>query len=100
MKYLITQTQLEDIQAMLRWLCFGECRVTERAIPTSAQIIRMLESLKPIEPMTDDEIKQTVVRLSDELFGEDGDIGWTDSDTLFYGAFASAIEHHILGETS
>jgi len=85
MKYLITQTQLEDIQALTRWLCFGECRVTERAIPTSARIVEMLEQLKPIEPLTSQAI--TEIWESEAIKG-----------TRFgYSPFARAIERHILG---
>jgi len=88
MKYIITQTQLEDIQALTRWLCFGECRVTERAIPTSAQIIRMLESIKPIEPLTPTEVKKTASKHPSEDL-----CGWS------YRMGIADAEHHILGET-
>jgi len=86
-KYIISQDQFEELAA----LAFAY---------ESPALQQLTYEIKPVASMTDDEIKQTVVQLSDELFGEGhDDVGWTDSDTLFYGAFASAIEHHIFGET-
>ncbi len=34
------------------------------------------DNLKPVEPLTDAEIKQTVVRLSNQLFGGGGRRRW------------------------
>jgi len=86
-KYMVTQTQLEDIQAMLRWLCFGECRVTERAIPTSAAVVEMLYALKPIEPLEVDTINtlwQDAVNHSDPTAGH------------AHIKLVRSVEHHIL----
>jgi len=91
MKYIITQTQLEDIQATLRWLCFGECRVTDRAIPTSAQIVEMLESLKPIEPLSDPVIATIYFGATQQSL--------RPQDNRLAHSFARAIERHIIGET-
>ena len=82
--YIITETQLADVRTLVHWLCFGECRTTDRAIPTSASVARMLESLKPIEPLSDEDIDRM----------------WYEATAgRMHIKLARAIERHIIGET-
>ncbi len=85
-KYLITQTQLEDTQALVRWLCFGECRVTPRAILPSSEVVAMLESLQPIEPLSDKAIFEIV-----------NNSAFVEGKYMLPFSFAREIEAHITG---
>jgi len=60
MKYTITQKQLDDFVATMRLMCSGEA---DRKTLSFAEILGMLESLKPIKPLTD---KQMMKRLNTE----------------------------------
>lgn len=94
-RYIITKKQFEDIQALTRWLCFGKCSVTDRAIPSSASIVEMLDSLNPIEPLDNPTIKSIMVANGFKTYPEVGD----DLKPYCYAA-VRAIESHILGEES
>ncbi len=98
MKHIITSQQIADIKATLRWLCHGEVPPEGRRVITSANVLNMLDSLKPIEPMTDDAIEQAVLEVCDAIYALD-DTPYTEEDVVFYGAFVNAIERHILEET-
>ena len=60
MKYTITKTQLDDFVATMRLMCSGEA---DRKTLSFAEILGMLESLKPLKPLTD---KQIMKRLDVE----------------------------------
>jgi len=54
-KYAITKTQLDDFIATMRLMCTGEA---DRKTLSFAEILRMLESLKPVKPLTDKKIRK------------------------------------------
>lgn len=81
MKYLITQDLMDTLQ-----------------VHTQSWLSDMLADLKPIEPLSDESIKQAAIKVAEDLWG-DGDVGWTDADGMFYHGFVRAIERHIIGET-
>jgi len=89
MKYLITQTQLEDVQVIWKWLCFGEVP-TDRQVPASGEVQRMLDSLKPIEPLNDPVIATIYFGATQQSL--------RPQDNKLAHSFARAIERHILGE--
>ena len=60
MKYTITKTQLDDFIATMRLMCVVESHSKTLSF---AEILKMLESLKPLKPLTD---KQIMKRLDVE----------------------------------
>ncbi len=91
-KYLITERQLKNTQALLRWLVCAQCLKTSHQVQTSADLIAALDALKPIEPLSDDEIGEILdASYYPELSSS------TLHPDMYDLAIARAIERHITG---
>ena len=57
MKYTITQKQLDNFVTTMRLMCSGEA---DRKTLSFAEILVILESLKPIKPLTDNQMMKHI----------------------------------------